>query len=204
MITPKKNIRDITKVRYLEMLPNFKNEQTQRFTSIILTLITISLFGMFAINPTLSTIVKLRKELVDNEFVEHSLEEKIRNLGILQQEYVAIQEDIQYALDSIPKTPEVPLLMAQIQSVARNTNIHISNLQNLAVELFQKNSGEKKYYSYSFSLSGTGTFEDISTFFSKVVNMRRIISIDTFSIDKTADKTGALRFSLQGTAYYKI
>lgn len=204
MLTVNKNIKDIARVRYFEMLPNFKNEQTQKFTNIILTLITISLFGMFAINPTLSTIAGLKKELADNEFVEHSLEEKIRNVSILQQKYADIQKDIPYVLDAIPERPEVPVLMAQIQSIAKNTNIRISNLQNLAVELFQQNIGEKKYYSYSFSLSGTGTFEDISAFFSKIVNMQRIISIDTFSIDKTGALTGDLKFSLQGLAYYKL
>lgn len=204
MLTTNKKVKDLTRVRYFEMLPNFKNDKTQKFTSIILTLVAISLFGMFAINPTLSTIAKLKKELADNEFVARSLEEKIRNLGILQQKYADIQEDIPYALDSIPKTPEVPLLMAQIQSIAKKTNIHISNLQNLAVELFKQNVEEKKYYQYAFSLSGTGTFEDISTFLSQIVSMQRIISIDTFSIDKTAERTGALRFSLQGSAYYKL
>lgn len=204
MLTTKKYIKDITRVRYFEMVPNFKNEQTQKFTTIILTLIAISLFGMFAINPTLSTIAKLKKELADSELVELSLQEKIKNLQILQKEYVGIQSDMTYITDAIPNSPKVALLMAQIQSIAQNTNIHISNLQNLAVELFQQNVSEKKYYQYAFSLSGTGTFEDISTFLSKIVNMQRIISIDTFSIDKTADKTGALRFSLQGLAYYKL
>ncbi|MEK7534155.1 MAG: type 4a pilus biogenesis protein PilO [Patescibacteria group bacterium] len=204
MFITNKNIKDITKARYFGALPNFKNEQTQKLTNIILTLITISLFGMFAINPTLSTIVRLKKELSDNEFVEHSLEEKIRNLSVLQQKHADIQEDIPYVLDSIPERPEVPLLLAQIQAIAKNTNVRIANLQNLAVELFRQNIGEKKYYSYSFSLSGSGNFEDISAFFSKIVNMQRIISIDTFSIDSTADKAGALRFSLRGLAYYKL
>lgn len=204
MLAKNKNIKDITKVRYFEMFSIFKNEQKQKLTNIIFTLIAISLFGMFAINPTLSTIVKLKKELTDNEFAEHSLEEKIKNLSVLQQKYIDIQEDIQYALDAIPNKPEVPLLMAQIQSVAHNTNISISNLQNLAVELFKKDAEEKKHYSYSFSLNGSGNFEDISAFLSKIVEMQRVVSINTFSIDKTEDKTGALRFSLQGTAYYKL
>lgn len=204
MLSTKKNIRDFAKVRYFEMLPNFKNEKTQKFTTVILTLIAISLFGMFAINPTLSTIVRLKKELADSQFAQNSLEEKIKNLSILQQKYVDIQEDIPYVLSSIPNTPSVPLLMAQIQSIAKDTNIRISNLQNLAVELFKPDVEEKKYFSYSFSLSGTGTFTDISIFLSRIVNMQRIINIETFSIDKSQDPTGDLRFSLQGISYYKL
>lgn len=204
MLTRNKNIKNFSRIKYFELVSNFKNKQTQKFTNIILTLISVSLFGAFAINPTLTTIVKLKKELSDDEFAQNNLEEKIRNLSILQQKYVAIEDDIPYALDAIPDSPQVPYLMAQIQSVAKNANIHLSNLQNLAVELFKQNVPEKKYYQYSFSLSGTGSFENISAFFSKLVNMQRIVSISTFSIDKTADKTGDLRFSLQGLAYYKL
>lgn len=198
-----KNVKDLTRHKYFAKLPNFKNQQTQKFTSVIFTLIAISLLGLFAINPTISTIVKLKKELADDEFVERSLQEKIRNLSILQQKYANLQEDISYVLDAIPNKPSVPPLLAQIQSVAKNTNIRISNLQNLTVELFKQDLGEKKDYSYSFSVNGSGTFDDISAFLSKIVNMQRIISISTFSIDKTGDATGSLRFNLQGLAYYK-
>lgn len=204
MLTTNKKIKDFSRIKYFVPLSGFKNQQAQKFTNIILSLIAISLFGMFAINPTVSTIARLKKELSDDELVERALEEKIRNLSLLQKKYAEIQEDIQYTLDAIPDNPQVPHLMAQIQSVAKNTNIHLSNLQNLAVELFKENVPEKKYYSYSFSLSGTGGFENISAFFSKIVNIQRIVSINTFSIDKTADKTGDLRFSLQGLAYYKL
>ena len=195
--------KDSITTKYIEFIPNFKNEKTQKFTNIILTLIAISLFGLFAINPTLSTIAKLKKELSDDEFVEHSLQEKINNLNILQKRYTDVQNDLPYTLDSIPKSPQVPILMAQIQSIAQSSNITLSNLQNLAVELFKENSVDKKYFSFSFAVTGTGTFENIATFLSRLVNMQRIINIDTLSIDKTSDKTGALRFSLQGLAYYK-
>ena len=203
MLTTTKKVKDLTKIKYLEVIPNFRNQKTQKFTSVVLTLVALSLFGLFAINPTLSTIAKLKKELADDEFVEHSLQEKISNLNILQEKYTKIQDDIVYALNAIPNNPQVPFLMAQIQSVAQNSNVHLSNLQNLTVELFKEAPIDKKYFSFSFSFSGTGTIENIATFLSSLTNMQRVISIDTFSIDKTADKTGALRFSLQGLAYYK-
>lgn len=205
MIANSKNakIKNLTKSRYFAMLPSFQNERTKKLTSIILTLTAVIIFGIFAINPTISTIIKLKKELVDKKSVEKSLQEKIKNLSLLQEQYAEIQLDLPYILDAIPDKPQVALLMAQIQSIARDTNISISDLQNMAVELFNQNSGETQHFSYSFSVSGTGTLQDIIAFLSELVNMQRIVSVDTLSIDQTADTGGALRFSLQGSSYYK-
>jgi len=205
MIANSKNakIKNLTKSRYFAMLPSFQNERTKKLTSIILTLTAVIIFGIFAINPTISTIIKLKKELVDKKSVEKSLQEKIKNLSLLQEQYAEIQLDLPYILDAIPDKPQVALLMAQIQSIARDTNISISDLQNMAVELFNQNSGGTQHFSYSFSVSGTGTLQDIIAFLSELVNMQRIVSVDTLSIDQTADTGGTLRFSLQGSSYYK-
>lgn len=198
-----KNTKDLSRNKYFEILFSFKEERAQKFTSVVLTLIAISILGLFAINPTLSTIAKLKKELSDSELIDNKLQEKITNLSILQQKYSALQIDIPDILDSIPKTPDIPLLMAQIQSIGQDSSIYINSLQNFQVELFRQNGASKKYSSYSFLLSGTGSYESISSFMSKIINMQRIISIDTFSISKTADKTGFLGFTLRGLAHYK-
>lgn len=197
------NIKSFTKSRYFAMLPAFQNEKTKKLTRIILTLTFVAIFGIFAINPTVSTIIKLKKELTDKQSVEMKLQEKIKNLSLLQEQYVQIQEDIPYVLDAMPDKPQVALLMAQIQSVAANTNISLSNLQNLAVELFNQNIGaENQHLSYSFSVSGTGSLQEIIAFLSELVIMQRILTVDTVSLDQTGTRE-TLRFSLQGTAYYK-
>lgn len=197
------NIKNFTKSRYFAMLPYLQNEKTKKLTSIILTLTFVAIFGIFAISPTVSTIIKLKKELADKQSIEKSLQEKIKNLSILQERYAEIGVDIPYVLDAIPDKPQVALLMSQIQSIARDTNITISNLQNLAVELFSQNIGGEQHFSYSFSVSGTGSFQNIIAFLSQLVNMQRIINVDTLSIDKAAEGVGGLKFSLQGEALYK-
>ena len=200
----KKKVKDITETKYFTMFPNFKDEKTQKLTSIIFTLIAVVLFGVLAVNPTLSTIVKLRKELDDKKFLENSLQEKIKNLKILQQKYLEIQPDISYVLSAVPSKPNAPTLLAQIQALAIKSNINLTNLQNLTVELFsQKIQEEKKYYSFSFSLNGTGEINNIQTFTTHLTDMQRIINITNFSIDQTSDNINQLRFTMQGNAYYK-
>ena len=193
--------KDVPKITYFEQLLNSQKEKTRQFSGIFLTLIALSFFGLFAINPTLSTIAKLKKELADAKFADRELEAKIKNLSILQRKYAAIQSDIPIIMSALPKNPQSSLLIAQVQSLARNHNIQLDTLQNFQVDL-QPASSDQKYYSYSFSLSASGSFEDISKFISSITNMQRIVNIEVFSMNTTSEKE-SLRFNLQGTAYFK-
>lgn len=197
--------RNIKNNKYFELLPDFKKEKTQRFTSIVLSLVALSFFGLFAINPTLSTIAKLKKQLADSKYVDQKLEEKINNLSVLQKKYNLIQSDLPIVLASIPKNPEVPTLLAQLQSIAKNSNIILTNLQSFQVEAEPPSTDQSKYSSFSFSISGQGSYEDITKFLSSLTKMQRVLSIDTLSINKKSSETeqGLLQFNILGKAYFK-
>ncbi|MGA2968093.1 MAG: hypothetical protein ABSD69_02925, partial [Candidatus Levyibacteriota bacterium] len=47
--------------KYLELIPDIKREKAQKYITIVLTLTTAIILGVFAINPTLSTIANLQK-----------------------------------------------------------------------------------------------------------------------------------------------
>lgn len=182
---------------------NISEERTQKLVSIILTLITLCLFGLFAINPTLSTIAKLRKEIDDDEIINQKLEEKISALSSLQKAYVRLEDKIPTVLGSIPQSPTVPLFIGQVQSVAKNSNIQVSLLQNSRVDLFKEGKGSEKYSAYSFSLAGEGLYEEITKFMEDITNMQRVVGVNVSSIDNVKNNNKTLRFNFQGVAYYK-
>ena len=64
---------------YLKLLPNIQNEKTKAITMLIFTFVAMSFLGIFAINPTLSTIVELNKQLEESKFVHEQLQTKINN-----------------------------------------------------------------------------------------------------------------------------
>jgi len=65
-------------------------------------------------------------------------------------------------------------------------------------------SVNKNYYSYSFTIGGSGSFENILRFVQMLTNMERAINIDTFSINNIADqKNDSLGFDIQGIAFFK-
>ena len=206
MAFPKYNLsgvfKNIKNNKYIALLPDLKKEKTQKYSSIVFSLLALSFFGLFAINPTLSTIAKLNKELSDNKFVDSQLQEKIANLSTLQEKYNVVQKDIPIVLAAVPKNPQVPLLMAQEQAVAEKTGIEITRLQIFEVEVTGLPQNQKKYSSFSFSVSAEGTYDNINKFIGVLSDMERVISLDTISLSKGA-KLNTLQSDVKGTAYFK-
>lgn len=181
-------------------LSSFKDQRTQKSTTIILTIIALAIFGLFAINPTISTIVKLRKELDDNTLVDNKLTEKINNLSTLQRKYNGMQRDLPLILSAIPKNSEVPLLAAQIQAIAKNTNVEIENFQSFQVGV-ESTASPRNYSSFSFTVSAVGTYNDAYNFLKSLSNMQRVVSIDLLSLSKKT-ATDQVDLSLKGEAFF--
>lgn len=185
-------------------LPIFKSERSKRLTNVILTIIAFSFLGLFAINPTISTIVKLKKELSDDQLVDQGLQQKITNLSILQKKYVNLQGDLPIILSVVPQAPQTPHLLATIQAIGANSNIQLDNLQSFQTELFKESptNTNQDYHSFSFSLGGSGSFEDISKFIYTLSHMQRLVNAEVLSISTTAQKNN-FRVNIQGVAYFK-
>ncbi|MEK7502217.1 MAG: type 4a pilus biogenesis protein PilO [Patescibacteria group bacterium] len=207
MTTPKYNIgivlKKIKNNKYFALLPDLKKEKTKKYSSIIFSLISLSFFGIFAINPTLSTIAKLRKELSDTKFVDEQLVKKIANLSSLAEKYNIVEKDIPIVLEAVPKNPQVPLLMAQIQAVAKESGVEIINLQSFEVDVPGSSNNQKKYSAFSFSTGVQGNYENLTNFISTLSSMKRVISLDTLSINRKDNQPGILELDIKGMAYFK-
>jgi Tfp pilus assembly protein PilO len=190
--------------KYLELLPDFNQKKTQNFTTIVLTIIASIILGLFAINPTLSTIANLQKQLDDNKFVQQELEQKINDLSVLQQKYALVQPDLGAINNAVPQTPETTALLGQIQSVVKDSNLSIVNLQVFEVDIPPIVVGEKKYSTFDFSISAQGGYQNMVNFINELANIQRIIVINDATIAKGTDNniTG-LRLTIRGTVYYK-
>ena len=192
---------------YSALFPDFKKKKTRNITTLALTLIGISFFAIFAINPTLSTIAQLNKQLSDSQFVEDELTKKIENLSVLRQQYNLLQNQLPVVFSAIPKTPSVVTLTGQIQAIAQTSNVEISQMQISKTDLFSSVvSGGKSPSSptsFTFGVSIKGNYEDILNFINLLVSFNRIITINSISISKDHAVTNLLQSNIQAKAYYK-
>lgn len=199
-----KNLKKDEYHKYLELMPDFKQEKTQKYITIALTLLASIILVVFALGPTLSTIASLQKQLEDDKFVEQKLREKINNLSVLQQKYSAIEPDLPTIYDALPKSSHIPLLTAQIQAVANETGVKVSNYQTFQAEVSHAAVSTKKFATYNFSVTVQGTYQNMSSFMDRLVNFQRIVTIESVSITKvTALNTTDLKLIIKGVAYFK-
>ncbi|MCL4353808.1 type 4a pilus biogenesis protein PilO [Patescibacteria group bacterium] len=189
---------------YLALLSNFKEKKTRDITTLVLTLIAVSFLAVFAINPTLSTIAKLKKQLADNQFVEDALVKKIENLSVLRKKYNSLQNRLPVVFSAIPKSPNNVNLMAEIQTMALDSNVEVGQLQvgqtDLAGSTSQFNSPNTN--SFIFFISVRGTYNDIVKFVNSLTSFDRIITIDSLSINKSSKTSQALLANIRAKAYY--
>lgn len=192
------------KQRYKDIIPFFKEKQTQNFTTIVLTILSLSVFGLFVINPTVSTIVQLKKQISDGQYVDNKLQEKINDLRILQQQYDSLGDKITNVLEAIPSNPSVPLLTGEVHALLLKNNLDLIRLQVLQVELAnEKKTSGASSNSFVFSLDAKGNSSDITKFISSLENMKRIITIDSISITTDPENPATTQLTLHGRAYFK-
>lgn len=186
---------------YKGLIPYLKKEKNQKYFLIILSLSASIFFIIFAINPTLSTIAKLKKQSSDAEFVEAKLSQKVANISSLSNQYNSLRDDLHYVTDAIPQNPEAPTLVGQIQSIGTTSNVQITNVEVLPVILSSGNS--VKSSSFVFDITGNASFENIQTFMKNLTSMQRVVSIASFQISKNTKDENTLDFIIRGRAYFK-
>lgn len=203
MTIPNNKLLSKIQNRYEQFLPTLKQDKAQKFTSVVFTFTALSIFGLFAINPTISTIVNLRRQLDDDKYTESQLALKINNLSTLGRSYQEIQNDIVYATEAIPLDPQISLLAAQLQAISKNSNISLLGLQTFQVDVTTPQKTSKKFSSFAFSIATEGSYDNTMQFIDNLSQMERVISLDTIAINKKTDQSGIIQLSIKGSAYFK-
>ena len=197
-----KNIFQIPQAeKYLQvLLPRLEEKRFHSFTTIIFSLFTFSFFGIFAIAPTLSTITDLKKQISDSEFVNQQLQQKIANLTQLQVQYKNLQPDLPIVYGAIPQDPQVTQLVGELQSVAKNTNVTLTNIQTLPVDISAKSSAS--YNSFTFTIDVAGTYSQVQAFLQLLTNFNRIVTIDALALTKPLSQSDGYSLSVRGKVYF--
>lgn len=174
---------------YTKKYPDlFRFAERQKFISylfIILTLFTVSFFGIFAIMPTLSTIANLNKQKADNELMFEKLKTKLLNMQKLDALYTENEEKIQRVDTAIPPSAQIPTVVKKIESLAQKNNLFISEIQTGDIAVFPTVEKTPPLYSFTLSLSLVGDSEDINSFLTDIINFDRIIGIETIGSGTT-------------------
>jgi len=190
--------RYFTYIRPITKLPIVKN-----YGSIIFSLLTISILTLFAIKPTVETILVLQKKLADQDEVLQKITQKADNLSLGKTNYDNLDQRIKDKLSAV--IPDTVSLKSVVQTLEQTAKIHeasVSALQIQPLVIDIKTDNQTKILSeISFTFNTEGDYKNLVALLQDLKTTNRLISIESLSLSRVSDgKT--LIMSLSGKAYY--
>lgn len=190
--------------------PFVKSKQATAFMMIILSLFTISFFGIFAIRPTLKTIVELNRQIQDAKQVNDTLQKKIDNLVKAQEEYQFIKEFVPQIDEALPNKPNIAYVVNKIENLTNDKGATISAL-DIGTVTYKKDALPEEQSPESISgatpvkisMQLNGTYASFSSFLDSLLKMRRTVTSNSLNIAlDQVNKNTTLSLGLDLEAYY--
>ncbi len=179
---------------YLSLDPLFKKPENRAYTTVIFSFLAVSLFGWYAIRPTMQTIFMLKREISDKTEIDKKMENKISALIEAEANFETIQNDVPLLTQALPMDPDPIRALAQFRGLASDSGVSISALSVPPVVLRTDPAKSNtpttgKVNSVPISLSATGPYPNIKAFLTGIGNLRRITQIAAMSFTPKSDST---------------
>lgn len=186
---------------YIEPVIKTPIIKTYGFT--ILTLMSVTVFIIFAIKPTIETILLLQKDLVVQKETLEKVTQKSEDLLAARQNYQNIDESTKIRIQTaIPNHPAIRDLIESLEDSTKITEASISALQFQPIELNPATSqNEPKLSEIKFTYNVEGSYQALLTILDNIKVSPRIISLDTLIFSKI-EEGSTLLMSVSGRAFY--
>lgn len=197
---------------YLSQIPAPVRKTSQKWGPTIGAILLIAFFVVFAIKPTVVTIVELLAEIEAREELNQQLEKKINQIIAAQTLYNKIYDRL-YLLDqALPANPEFAYFSQNLEGNRLNADLTLSTLNYSSIILTQKKAAEattspEESQEVSFATGLSGYYPNLKIFLEDIFNQRRIIYINSLKIEQnktglTEEQTLPLIITIDGKAFY--
>lgn len=180
--------------------------------TLVLSLFVAAIFIVFALRPTLVSIVTLQKTINESKTTLQKLDTKVAALQKASAQLDTIKPLLAILNTDIPNNGAAysPLTLA-VESIANQNSARLENeslgptlLFSRIIAPFAPNKSQN-VVPLPFAVRVTGNYPSVAAFLTKLLTMERIVSIDTVSITKEATgKTteATVTLNINGSAYY--
>ncbi|KKR23312.1 MAG: hypothetical protein UT54_C0053G0001, partial [Candidatus Daviesbacteria bacterium GW2011_GWB1_39_5] len=181
--------RYFTYIKPISKLPIIKN-----YGPTIFTLLTISILTIFAIRPTVETILVLQKKLADEEEILQKVTDKVNNLSLGQRNYDNLDQNIKEKISqAIPDAISLKSVVQSLEEAARLHEASISALQIQPLEVSPRNEGSVgSVAEISFIFNTTGEYTKLISLLQDLKSNDRLIQIDNLSLSALTEGEGLI------------
>lgn len=191
---------------------NIKKPKNRATSSAVFSFLAVSLFAWYAVRPTAQTIIHLRREIADKTELNKQMEDKISALIEAQATYEQVEKKLPLVEQALPHNPDGVLLAKQLKNLALVSQASLSAIQIPALPLLTKEataSGTstpvKPIEEFPITIVIMGQYENIKTFLTGLLSLRRVTAIQSIAItqfSKHEGNDGSIQLSIALTSYY--
>ena len=187
---------------YTYIEPIIKNPLIKTYGYAIFTMVMTAIFILFAIKPTLETIVVLQKKLTTQKETLKKIDKKISDLGTAQTNYKNINPDSKSkVILSVPANADLANLIRNLESTTLGTTASISALQFQPLVINRKEEFSNKLQEISFTFNIEGSYDTLKSVLQNLYGSTRLFTVESLSFNKVA--TGnILLMNITGKTYF--
>lgn len=168
---------------------------------LVLSLVTVLLFAVFALRPTLNTMSQLTKEIEDKKVIETGLTRKLTALATAQNEYLTYRDRFDILEEAIHESPTLETALFYLEYLVNRENISLAGLRIESfpvgvVPVLQTDSDddliattsaatrrepEKEIGLYAIQATFSGDYPNMLRFFQVMESIRPLFSVESFS-----------------------
>ena len=183
------------------------------YFSLVASFILVAFFVIFALSPTVNTILSLNKKISDQKITITALDAKIAALISAQQNYSQVENFLPLVDTALPKKPMVQTAVNAIFETASTSAVTVSGLQFKTFTLFGgappttqtttdlADMVPQGLLALPFSLSFHGSANAPQSYLEKLQNSLRYIRFQSLSVSRQKDNL-TTNIDAAGFTYY--
>lgn len=171
------------------------DESFRNNINFILTFISIVIFGLFAIRPSIMNITALLKDIDEYRQVNGVLLEKTAILNEVQSNPERTAKETELIANALPDSPQESVFIRNLNFIASKNSVELESVFFYVAE-------EEKLGTLGFSVTAYGQYPDMTQFISDINHLLRITTIENLSISPIKESDRSVKTTISGKAYF--
>ena len=162
---------------------------------LILSVIVVIVFALFAIRPTLLTMADLVKEIADKKELSQQMNLKLASLASAQEQYELNQSQFYLLDEAISRQMDLIKSLKIIEKLAGESQLVIEQMsiseipEKVDQALLTYNFGDYQREFLEINISVIGSYFQIREFVEKIMNLRQLILVDQVVVEKMTESS---------------
>jgi Tfp pilus assembly protein PilO len=201
---------------YNNLNPLFKNKNVRTYSHVVFSLITILILALFAIRPTIKSIISQHDNLSQQNNTLEKLIQKTNDIDMGIRNYEMIETNTKIKLYTLlPNTTALPCLVNTLYSIASNHGVTVTGFQVQPTTLtgpsicvltnndlvgLKKSSVVSTTQEIKFTYNLQGSYNQVINALNELGKSDRLIRVDQVNFSRQED--GSIIVSIAAKAYY--